>query len=139
MPSISDRTEEEQNDRRRADGRQTIGELRRVTNNTQENVMALTAKQERFVEEYLIDLNATQAAVRAGYSENTARQTGTENLSKPYIAEVIEAAITERSERTELTQDMVINELRKSASRIFEKSSRGASDQFSKTSTGMMT
>lgn len=52
----------------------------------------LTAKQQRFVEEYLIDLNATQAAIRAGYSAETARQIGSENLSKPYIA----AAIAER-------------------------------------------
>jgi phage terminase small subunit len=45
--------------------------------------MKLTAKQRRFVQEYLIDLNATQAAIRAGYSKNSARQVGTENLSKP--------------------------------------------------------
>ena len=49
----------------------------------------LTPKQNRFVEEYLIDLNATKAAVRAGYSEKTARQIGSENLSKPAIQEAI--------------------------------------------------
>ncbi len=51
--------------------------------------MSLTDKQQRFVEEYLDDLNATQAAVRAGYSEDTARQIGAENLSKPVIADAI--------------------------------------------------
>ena len=45
----------------------------------------LTAKQQRFIEEYLIDLNATQAAIRAGYSPKTAREIGAENLSKPHI------------------------------------------------------
>lgn len=51
----------------------------------------LTDKQELFCQEYLIDLNATQAAIRAGYSEKTAQQTGSENLSKP----VIQARISE--------------------------------------------
>ena len=51
--------------------------------------MKLSPKQEKFCLEYLKDLNATQAAIRAGYSEKTARQIGTENLSKPYIAEKI--------------------------------------------------
>jgi phage terminase small subunit len=68
----------------------------------------LTAKQERFVAEYLIDLNATQAAIRAGYSEKTAKQMGTENLAKPVLAEAIETALAERSERTEITQDYVL-------------------------------
>ncbi len=75
--------------------------------------MTLTAKQERFVEEYLIDLNATQAAIRAGYSEKTAKQTGCENLSKPDIAEAIAEAQKERSQRTSVTQDMVVEELAK--------------------------
>lgn len=75
--------------------------------------MALTAKQRRFVEEYLVDLNATQAAIRAGYSEKTARQAGAENLSKPVIAEAIQEAQKARSERTEVTQDRVIAELAK--------------------------
>lgn len=75
--------------------------------------MALTPKQQRFVEEYLVDLNATQAAIRAGYSERTARQIGDENLSKPDIASAIKAAMAERSERTEITQDMVLSELAK--------------------------
>lgn len=73
----------------------------------------LTAKQARFVEEYLIDLNATQASIRAGYSQRTARQAGTENLAKPVIAEAIAAAKAERSERTNITQDRVLAELAK--------------------------
>ncbi len=49
----------------------------------------LTARQERFIDEYLIDLNATQAAIRAGYSRNSALQIGVENLSKPVIAAAV--------------------------------------------------
>ncbi|MFU2050576.1 terminase small subunit [Bordetella hinzii] len=75
--------------------------------------MALTDKQRRFVDEYLVDLNATQAAIRAGYSEKTAYSIGNENLSKPEIAEAIQAAQAERAKRTEITQDMVLRELAK--------------------------
>lgn len=73
----------------------------------------LTDKQARFVEEYLVDLNATQAAIRAGYSERTAQQMGAENLSKPVVAEAVQQAQKARSERTEITQDRVLNELAK--------------------------
>jgi phage terminase small subunit len=69
----------------------------------------LSHKQARFVEEYLIDLNATQAAIRAGYSAKTARQIGQQNLSKLDIGEPIEKARAERTERTELTADWVID------------------------------
>ncbi|WP_241123054.1 terminase small subunit [Achromobacter xylosoxidans] len=75
--------------------------------------MALTDKQRRFVDEYLVDLNATQAAIRAGYSEKTAYSIGNENLSKPDIAEAIQEAQAERSKRTDITQDMVLRELAK--------------------------
>ena len=51
---------------------------------------AMTNKQKRFADEYLIDCNATQAAIRAGYSEKTARQIGQENLSKPDIKKYID-------------------------------------------------
>ena len=77
--------------------------------------MALNAKQNRFVEEYLVDLNATKAAIRAGYSERTAEVIGYENLRKPQIQEAIQAAIEKRSERTEITQDKVVAELGKVA------------------------
>ena len=71
----------------------------------------LTEKQKRFVEEYLIDLNATQAAIRAGYSPNTARDIGCENLAKPNIRACIDKEIAERSKRTGINQDRVIREL----------------------------
>lgn len=76
----------------------------------------LTPKQERFVSEYLIDLNATQAAIRAGYSEKTARQMATENLSKPAIQEALRKARQRQQKRTEITADFVLNELMKIAS-----------------------
>ncbi len=75
------------------------------------NPVDLTAKQVRFVDEYLIDLNATQAAIRAGYSARTARQTGVENLSKPVIREEIQARIKARSERTQIDADRVLMEI----------------------------
>lgn len=59
----------------------------------------LTDKQELFCQEYLIDLNATQAAIRAGYSTKTAQQTGSENLSKPVIQERISELKSDRCER----------------------------------------
>lgn len=75
--------------------------------------MALTAKQERFVAEYLIDLNATQAAIRAGYSEKTADKQGSQLLGKTSIKAAISEAQAKRSERTEITQDRVLAELAK--------------------------
>lgn len=75
--------------------------------------MALTAKQQRFVDEYLIDLNATQAAIRAGYSKKTARQIADQNLSKLDIKAALEKRMQSRSARTEITQDMVLRELAK--------------------------
>ncbi|WP_424924373.1 terminase small subunit [Alloalcanivorax xenomutans] len=71
----------------------------------------LTDKQARFVEEYLIDLNATQAAIRAGYSEKTARQTGNENLTKPDVAAAIAEAKAKRSERTNVDADWLLKRL----------------------------
>ena len=73
----------------------------------------LTPKQARFVEEYLVDLNATQAAIRAGYSEKTAAEQGYDNLRKPQLAEAIQAAQESRSKRTEITADRVLEELAK--------------------------
>lgn len=74
--------------------------------------MNLTPKQQRFVEEYLVDLNATQAAIRTGYSEHTAEVQGSRLLSKAKVREAVDAALKTRSERTELTQDWVLAELR---------------------------
>lgn len=75
----------------------------------------MTDKETRFVDEYLIDLNATQAAIRAGYSENAARQIGSETLSKPYIQEAIQAKQKVISERNEVTIDSLISELKSMA------------------------
>ncbi|WP_010094391.1 terminase small subunit [Ornithinibacillus scapharcae] len=75
--------------------------------------MKLTEKQKRFVEEYLIDLNATQAAIRAGYSKKNADKIGPELLGKTRVTEAIEIAKKKRSKRTEITQDRVLNELAK--------------------------
>lgn len=71
----------------------------------------LTPKQEAFVREYLIDLNATQAAIRAGYSEKTAGAVGHENLTKPEIAKAIAAAQFGRAERTGINADWVLARL----------------------------
>lgn len=73
--------------------------------------MALTDKQEMFCREYLIDLNATQAAIRAGYSEKTARATGSENLSKPDIQEFIATLKLARNEKAEIDADYVLHRL----------------------------
>lgn len=71
----------------------------------------LTAKQQRFCDEYLIDLNATQAAIRAGYSKKNADKIGSELLGKTRVAEYIAERKADRMERTEITQDMVLREL----------------------------
>ena len=73
----------------------------------------LEPKQKLFCDEYLIDLNATQAAIRAGYSRKTAQQIGAENLLKPVIASYISKRMKDREQRTEITQDMVLRELAK--------------------------
>ncbi len=75
----------------------------------------MTKKQKRFVEEYLIDLNATQAAIRAGYSPETAKQIGSENLSKLDISNAIAKDMAERSKRTGINADRVVIELAKIA------------------------
>ena len=75
--------------------------------------MPLTPKQEMFVAEYLIDLNATQAAKRAGYSEKTANEQGSRLLANVKVAAAIVDAQSNRSERTEITQDRVLAELAK--------------------------
>ena len=71
----------------------------------------MTPKQEAFVREYLIDLNATAAAKRAGYSERTAEKIGSENIRKPEISAAIAAAQQNRAERTGITADRVLKEL----------------------------
>ena len=75
----------------------------------------MTKKQKLFVEEYLIDLNATQAAIRAGYSPDTAKEIGCENLTKPNIRACIDREMAERSKRTGVNADRVVQELAKIA------------------------
>jgi len=77
--------------------------------------MALTDLQKRFVDEYLVDLNATQAAIRAGYSEKTAGSIGSENLKKPEIAARIKKRQEAQVSRTQINQDFVLLELLKIA------------------------
>ena len=77
--------------------------------------MALTAKQEAFIQEYLIDLNATQAAIRAGYSEKTAKEIGCENLTKLNIQEVIAERMKERQEKALVTAEEVIKGIKEIA------------------------
>lgn len=77
----------------------------------------LTAKQARFVDEYLIDLNATQAAIRAGYSAKTANEIGAENLAKPSIRAAVAKRQQVISERISITQDYVLGTIRETIER----------------------
>lgn len=77
--------------------------------------MAVTKKQKLFIEEYLIDLNATQAAIRAGYSPSNADKIGSELLGKTRVSDAIKAAMAERSRRTGINADRILIELAKIA------------------------
>lgn len=78
-------------------------------------VAKLTDKQQRFVDEYLIDLNATQAAIRAGYSVRTANEQGAQNLAKLSIQDAISKKMAARSRRTGVNAERVVLELAKVA------------------------
>jgi len=71
----------------------------------------LQDRQKKFADEYLIDLNVTQAAIRAGYTENYAHTNASKLLQNPLVAEYIQKRQQDRIERTEITQDMVLKEL----------------------------
>lgn len=73
----------------------------------------LTARQERFCREYIIDLNSAQAAIRAGYSEKTARNIGCENLTKPDIAHRIAQLSEKRSKQTQIDAAWVLQAAKK--------------------------
>jgi phage terminase small subunit len=73
--------------------------------------MALTNKQRRFVDEYLIDLNATQAAIRSGYSAKNADKIGSQLLGKTRVSDEIASKMKQREQRTHITQDRVLQEL----------------------------
>lgn len=78
---------------------------------------ALTPKQQRFVDEYLIDTNATQAAIRTGYSEKTSYSIGHELLSKPEIQAAIQVAMDQRAKRTQIDADFVLSGIAKNIRR----------------------
>jgi phage terminase small subunit len=71
----------------------------------------MTPKQEAFVREYLIDLNATQAAIRAGYSARTANEQGARLLAHVSVRSAVQDGVSQRAERTEITADRVLKEL----------------------------
>lgn len=68
----------------------------------------LTKLQSLFVKEYLVDLNCTQAAIRAGYSKDTAGSIGSENLTKPEIAKAVQEAMDKRAAKIEITSEKVL-------------------------------
>lgn len=72
----------------------------------------LSARQRCFVQEYLVDLNATQAAIRAGYAPDSARQQGSRLMAREAVRQAVEAAMAHRAQRTGLTADEVIADLR---------------------------
>lgn len=73
----------------------------------------MTPKQEAFIREYLVDKNATQAAIRAGYSIRTAKQAGSENLSKPDIKRGVREALATQATRTLISADRVLLDIQK--------------------------
>jgi len=81
----------------------------------------LSHKQEMFCREYLLDLNATQAAIRAGYSKNTAYSIGHENLKKPEISDRISELLVNRIERTETDADYVLIQARELHERCMQE------------------
>ena len=86
----------------------------------------LTPKQSLFVQEYLVDLNSTQAAIRADYSQKNADKIGPELLGKTRVAAAIQEVQSERSSRTQITRDQVIQGLYREANREGEGSNHGA-------------
>ena len=88
--------------------------------------LELTDKQRVFVDEYLVDLNGTRAAIRAGYSEKSAREIASQNLTKLNIQKAIEKAFDERKARVLVTQDDVINGLLDEAKNKDDGSSHSA-------------
>jgi len=73
--------------------------------------LKLTPKQQAFCEQYLVDLNATQAAIRAGYSPKTAQEQSSRLLSKAIVAEFIQQLMDARSKKTEVSSEVVLREL----------------------------
>lgn len=87
---------------------------------TNDKEAKLTPKQELFCKEYIVDLNATQAAIRAGYSEKTANEQGSQLLAKLSIKEYVQSLMDERSERVEITSDYVLRGIKELTERCIQ-------------------
>ena len=75
----------------------------------------LSKKQQIFVDEYCKDFNATRAAIMAGYSEKSARAIAAENLTKPYIKEIVEEKLSKQHKKAEITAELVLNGIKEIA------------------------
>lgn len=84
--------------------------------------MSLTPKQAKFVEEYIIDLNGTQAAIRAGYSVDSARQIAAENLTKPYVWEALQELKEKHSHAAEVDANWIAEKLKEAIKRSLDNS-----------------
>ncbi len=91
--------------------------MKKQSNDIMDDKKKLTPKQAKFVNEYLIDLNATQAAIRSGYSKKTAKEIGQENLTKPLIKEAVQKRQNKIKEKTEVSQEWVVKSLKSVAER----------------------
>ena len=81
----------------------------------------LSDKQRVFIDEYLVSLNAKEAAIKAGYSKKTAKSIGQENLTKPAIAAAIKEKMDERAEKSELSAEWILNNLKEVTERCLQK------------------
>lgn len=86
----------------------------------------LTAKQSLFVNEYLVDLNATQAAIRAGYSEKTAKEIGCQNLTKVNVQEAVQKSMDARAERVESEADWVLRTIKETTEALLPEPEKNA-------------
>ncbi len=85
----------------------------------------LNHRRQRFVDEFIVDLNATQAAIRAGYAENSAHVTGCRLLSNDKVSEAIAAGKAELAERAGVTQEWVVEKLRENHDAYMQTTERG--------------
>ena len=97
--------------------RSATGDRSVTTTSDAESKPNLTAKQRLFISEYMVDMNASKAAIRAGYSEDTAAQIGYENLRKPEIEREIESLMEQRAQRLSVTADYVVSAIRETIER----------------------
>lgn len=90
----------------------------------------LTVKQELFVKEYLVDLNATQAALRAGYAPTRAKEQGYQNLKRKAIAEEIQKHMDARSDRTLVSADWVLSTIKDTTNELLTDKEKNAANIF---------